>query len=104
MPIRGPPGVSVAMSLIVLQQQRTSYVLQDASVSEKCHIHVVLEKSHDTETLPRARLETKADKNIRCHMTTKILILIMTGLITAGPKQCNSIAIYPIDELVSLHE
>lgn len=35
---------------------------------------------------------------------TKILILIMTGLITAGPKQCNSIAIYPIDELVSLHE
>lgn len=58
--IRGPP-----VSLIVLQQQRTSYVLQDASVSEKCHIHVVLEKSHDTESLPSARLETKADKNIR---------------------------------------
>lgn len=68
MPIRGPPGVSAAMSLIVLQQQRTSYVLQDASVSEKCHIHVVLEKSHDTETLPRARLQIEEDKNFRCHM------------------------------------
>ncbi len=58
-----------------------SYILQDASVSEKRHIHVVLEKSRDTETLPCARLETKADMSIRCCMDKNMYVQANCSLI-----------------------